>query len=300
MKYYNGLNDIVFKNTLCVEEHKGLLKWLLESCLDIKIDNLILKDKELSKKTKYSKGRVVDLLIESDNKMFNVEINNRPHDYNNDRNLGYLANLYGKSIDKSNDYKKINSCIQLNITSGKKDIELKSKYLLVDTLNESKNIWTDNFIIYEINVDLLKKLYYNKDIKSINKYKPVIMLTLNKEELEEFSLGDERIMEYKDKVNELNSDDDFVTFISREEDQEKTENALRTIISEKNEELKNSREELRNSKEELKNSKEELKTQKTKLNNVKIDIARNLKENNIDIKIISDTTGLTIEEIEKL
>ena len=293
MKYYNGLNDIVFKNTLCAEEHKDLLKWLLESCLDIKIDNLILKDKELSKKTKYSKGRVVDLLIESDNKMFNVEINNRPHDYNNDRNLGYLANLYGKSIDKSNDYKKINSCIQLNITSGKKDIELKSKYLLVDTLNESKNIWTDNFIIYEINVDLLKKLYYNKDIKSINKYKPVIMLTLNKEELEEFSLGDERIMEYKDKVNELNSDDDFVTFISREEDQEKTENALRTIISEKNEELKNSREELRNSKEEL-------KTQKTKLNNVQIETAKLLKKNNVVIADISNATGLTIEEIEKL
>lgn len=279
MKYYNGLNDIVFKNTLCVEEHKGLLKWLLESCLDIKIDNLILKDKELSKKTKYSKGRVVDLLIESDNKMFNVEINNRPHDYNNDRNLGYLANLYGKSIDKSNDYKKINSCIQLNITSGKKDIELKSKYLLVDTLNESKNIWTDNFIIYEINVDLLKKLYYNKDIKSINKYKPVIMLTLNKEELEEFSLGDERIMEYKDKVNELNSDDDFVTFISREEDQEKTENALRTIISEKN---------------------EELMTQKTKLNNVNIEHARKMKEKNIDLNTISEITGLSIKEIEKL
>ena len=283
MKYYNGLNDIVFKNTLCVEEHKGLLKWLLESCLDIKIDNLILKDKELSKKTKYSKGRVVDLLIESDNKMFNVEINNRPHDYNNDRNLGYLANLYGKSIDKSNDYKKINSCIQLNITSGKKDIELKSKYLLVDTLNESKNIWTENFIIYEINVDLLKKLYYNKDIKSINKYKPVIMLTLNKEELEEFSLGDERIMEYKDKVNELNSDDDFVTFISRKEDQEKTENALRTIISEKNEELKNSR--------------EELKTQKTKLN---IEHARKMKEKNIDLNTISEITGLSIKEIEDL
>ena len=293
MKYYNGLNDIVFKNTLCVEEHKGLLKWLLESCLDIKIDNLILKDKELSKKTKYSKGRVVDLLIESDNKMFNVEINNRPHDYNNDRNLGHLANLYGKSIDKSNDYKKINSCIQLNITSGKKDIELKSKYLLVDTLNESKNIWTDNFIIYEINVDLLKKLYYNKDIKSINKYKPVIMLTLNKEELEEFSLGDERIMEYKDKVNELNSDDDFVTFIRWEEDQEKTENALRTIISEKNEELKNSR-------EELKNSKEELKTQKTKLNNVNIEHARKMKEKNIDLNTISEITGLSIKEIEDL
>ena len=83
-------------------------------------------------------------------------------------------------------------------------------------------------------------------------------------------------MEYKDKVNELNSDDDFVTFISREEDQEKTENALRTIILEKN---------------------EELKTQKAKLN---IEHAKKLKENNVDVKIISDTTGLTIEEIEKL
>ena len=102
------------------------------------------------------------------------------------------------------------------------------------------------------------------------------MLTLNKEELEEFSLGDERIMEYKDKVNELNSDDDFVTFISREEDQEKTENALRTIISEKN---------------------EELKIQKTKLN---IEHARKMKEKNIDLNTISEITGLTIEEIEKL
>ena len=57
--------------------------------------------------------------------MFNVEINNRPHDYNNDRNLGYLANLYGKSIDKSSDYKKINSCIQLNITSSTKRHRIK-------------------------------------------------------------------------------------------------------------------------------------------------------------------------------
>ena len=89
-------------------------------------------------------------------------------------------------------------------------------------------------------------------------------------------LGDERIMEYKDKVNELNSDDDFVTFISREEDQEKTENALRTIISEKN---------------------EELKTQKAKLN---IEHAIKMKEKNLDLNTFSEITLLTIEEIEKL
>ena len=86
-------------------------------------------------------------------------------------------------------------------------------------------------------------------------------------------------MEYKDKENELNSDDDFATFIRWEEDQEKTENALRTIISEKN---------------------EELKTQKTKLNNVNIEHARKMKEKNIDLNTISEITGLSIKEIEDL
>ena len=50
----------------------------------------------------------------------------------------------------------------------------------------------------------------------------IIMLTLDKEEQEEFSLEDERIMEYKKRVEKLNSDLEFMVFMSREEDQRKT------------------------------------------------------------------------------
>lgn len=293
MKYYNGLNDIVFKNTFCTEEHKGLLKWLLESCLDMKVDNIILKDKELNRKSKYSKGRIVDLLIESGNILFNVEINNQSHSYTNDRNLGYLANLYGSSIDRSIDYKSINPCIQLNITSGKKGTELRSKYLMVDVLNKSRNVWTDKFVIYEINVDLLRELYYNNDIESIEKYKPIVMLFLNKKELREFSKGDARIMEYSKKVEALNSDDEFKIFISEEEDREKSENALKTIIKETQAELKTQ-------KEELKNKDEELKLQETKLNSIQTETARKMKEEGINSDTISKITGITLEEIENL
>ena len=66
----------------------------------------------------------------------------------------------------------------------------------------------------------------------------IIMLTLDKEEQEEFSLEDERIMEYKKRVEKLNSDLEFMVFMSREEDQRKIENTLRNIVNEQFQELK--------------------------------------------------------------
>lgn len=64
------------------------------------------------------------------------------------------------------------------------------------------------------------------------------MLTLDREELEEFSVGDERIMEYKKRVEKLNSDPEFMVFVSRKEDQRKTDNTLRNIVNEQSQELK--------------------------------------------------------------
>ena len=75
--------DGVFKNTLCTEDNNILLRWLLECCLEIKIDSLILKDKGLLKNGVHIKGKVVDLYIETNAELINVEINNYLHGYNN-------------------------------------------------------------------------------------------------------------------------------------------------------------------------------------------------------------------------
>ena len=278
-KYYNGMFDGVFKNTLCTEDNNILLRWLLECCLEIKIDTLILKDKELLKNSAYTKGKIVDLYVETSTELINVEINNHPHGYNNERNLAYLANLYSRSVDISEDYNKVRKCIQLNLTSGKKGIDLRSEYALLKRNVLEEEVFSENFKIYEINVDLLKEAYYNKDVEIVNKYKPVIMLTLDREELEEFSVGDERIMEYKKRVEKLNSDPEFMVFMSREEDQRKTENTLRNIVNEQS---------------------QELKEQTQKLSNIKQDTARKMKNENIDVETISKVTGLSIEQIQAL
>ena len=285
-KYYNGMFDGVFKNTLCTEDNNILLRWLLECCLEIKIDTLILKDKELSKNNTHTKGKVVDLYVQTNTELINVEINNHPHSYNNERNLAYLANLYSRSVDISEDYNKVRKCIQLNLTSGKKGIDLKSEYVLLKRNDLKEEVFSENFKIYEINVDLLKEAYYNNDVEIVNKYKPVIMLTLNREELEEFSLGDERIMEYKKRVEDLNSDPEFMVFMSREEDQRKTENTLRNIVNEQS--------------QEIKQQSQRIEKQTQELSNIKWNTARKLKEKNVDIEIISETTDLSIEEIQNL
>ena len=162
-----------------------LLRWLLECCLEIKIDTFILKDKELLKNSAYTKGKIVDLYVQTNAELINVEINNHPHGYNNERNLAYLANLYSRSVDISEDYNKVRKCIQLNLTSGKKGIDLRSKYALLKRNVLEEEVFSENFKIYEINVDLLKEAYYNKVVEIVNKDKPVIMLTLDREELKE-------------------------------------------------------------------------------------------------------------------
>ena len=196
------------------------------------------------------------------------------------------ANLYSRSVDISEDYNKVRKCIQLNLTSGKKGIDLRSEYALLKRNVLEEEVFSENFKIYEINVDLLKEAYYNNNVEIVNKYKPVIMLTLDREELEEFSVGDERIMEYKKRVEKLNSDPEFMVFMSREEDQRKTENTLRNIVNEQS--------------QELKEQTQRIEKQTQELSNIKVDTARKLKEKNVDIKIISETTGLSIEEIQAL
>lgn len=64
------------------------------------------------------------------------------------------------------------------------------------------------------------------------------MLTLDREKLEEFSLGDEKIKEYKKRVEKLNSNQEFMVFMSREEDQRKTENTLKNIVNDAASKLK--------------------------------------------------------------
>ena len=219
MKRYNGMNDVVFKNTFYIEKNKDLLKWLIESCLDMKIDEIELKDKELFKDNKIIKTKVVDTIIKTNGKIFNVEINNgESEQYIRDRNLGYLASIYSNSLNVSENYYLQPITIQINLTSKNSSVREISKYMLKSEYGE---VWSEKFIIYEFNMDKIKKSYYNKNENEKERFKPLVMLTSSNKEIEILCNGDERVKRYKDRVEELNDDPEYTILMSDEEDDKK-------------------------------------------------------------------------------
>ena len=77
------------------------------------------------------------------------------------------------------------------------------------------------------------KAWYDKDEKNMNKYKYFIMLDLEKRnDLKEFVRGDKLMEKYKDELLELNSDEEFVSKYTREEEFEIMKNTAIDIARE--------------------------------------------------------------------
>ena len=99
----------------------------------------------------------------------------------------------------------------------------------------------------------------------IEKYKPIIMLTLDREGLEELSKTDERVMQYKRTVDALHADENFMEFMKVDEDNKE----LWFIIEEK----------------------------EMNIRKIKYDIARKLKKENIDDSVIARVISMKEEDL---
>ena len=97
------------------------------------------------------------------------------------------------------------------------------------------------------------------------------MLALGKEELERLSMNGDKIMkEFVKNVKEINNNSDFIEFMTKEEDEEKTRNtyfANGEEIGDKN---------------------------------ARLETAENMLKKNFDIKTIAEITSLSLNEIKTL
>ena len=148
-------------------------------------------------------------------------------------------------------------------------------------MNEKGELYVKNFIIYEINMDYYDKIWYSKNEEEIKKNLYMIMLDLDKKELKNMP-KDKIVDKYITNVTIVNDDPEFQKYMSEEEDKRKIQNSL---LSEAKETGYTSGINDGISKGENKKS---------------IEIAKNMLKKNMPIEDISDITGLSIEEINKL
>ena len=115
----------------------------------------------------------------------------------------------------------------------------------------------------------LLKLWYSNS-KEKEKFKYLIMMGLEKEELDSIPKGDTIMNKYKDKITKLNEEPEFQEYMTKEEDDRKMFNTKINYAK------------------------------KTGIQEEKIKIAENMLKKNFDIDSISEITNLTKEEIKNL
>ena len=278
-KFYTCKYDRAFKEVFGKEENKDILKKLLEEILQVEIEKIEYLNLERNVDNVKVKRKHLDLYLETNIGKIQVEVNTTNSKYVKPRNMSYLCDIYSHHTLVGQEYDQDTLIIQININYGQQDEKYIREYRLRD---ESGKEYIKNFIIYEINMEKYMKLWYNKNEKELEKSKYIVMLNLEKEELEKLSKKDKVVIKYMKELERVNENPKFREYMSAEEDNKKIENSLKREWMEEG---------------LAEGIKEGIKEGSYKRN---IEIAKSLLKNKVDIEIITSSTGLSIEELEKL
>ena len=228
--FYTCKNDRAFKEVFMKEENKDLLIALLESILDIKIEELKYLNLEKNVDNINIKKKYFDLHVRTKNENIQIEVNPSVSKYTRPRNVSYICDTYSHEVLKGDNYNEESKIVQINFTYGLMNSNKYYEdvaYRMYKIQDEEGKKYVENFTIYEYNMDYLMKVWYSKNEKEIAKYKYIIMMDLKKEELEKLSKKDRVIDKYMEEVVRVNEDPEFHQYMSWEEDQRKIQNSLR-------------------------------------------------------------------------
>ena len=273
-KFYTCKYDKPFKEIMLNEKNKDILKKLLETILKQEIKYINIKNVELSVKGMDVKRKSVDAYLESLNKKIEIEVNTSLESYIHPRNMSYISNMYSSHTLRNDSYDEKTDIIQINLNYNQKNKRIYNEYMMRDLYGD---VYVKNLKIIELNMEKYKEMWYHGSEKEKEENKFLIMLDLNEEELKKIK-GDKVVSKYMKEINKLNNDSEFVEYMSAEEDARKIYNSRMYDAREKG----------------FKQGIEQGIEQN------KIEIAKNLLDNNVDINVISLSTGLSQEEIKNL
>ena len=283
MKYYTGKYDRAFKEIMLNEKNKDILKFLLESILEIKINNIQIKRQERNVGNINVKGKTVDALLETDIGKVQIEVNTSNEYYVHPRNMAYISDIYSHNTLVGEIYTEDIMHIQINLSYGIKDNKAYRIYYVQD---EEGKKFIENLKIYEYNMDFYKKIWDNKKEELIRRNKALVMLNLEKEDLQILSKKDKAVEKYMKELDRLNEDPEFREYMSYEEDQRKILNSR----------LKKAEED--GIEKGIKKGIKEGINQG--IENEKLQIVQNMLKKGLDINLISEITNTPTDEIESL
>jgi len=277
-------NDTIFHDVFNGED-MNTLEWMVMHILGCSYEEVhgkvTIGNIRLTRVSKKDKNKYLDLIVEYNDEKVILELNNNFHGVYT-RNIIYAAtvliNNYKINDDKSLDddyYKNVVKVLLINLNwypSKKKGKKTPGKTIYEIPYAEfNKNDYLLKII--NVNLDYFDKLCYDDVSESDKLYK---LLTIkSKKELMEIRKKEKLLEYYSDKLIDLSSDEKYKEVIMDKRVEKNIEKQTAYLVG-KNDGIEQG----------IEKSKKEM--------------AINLFNRNVSLDIISESSGLTIEEVKKL
>ena len=306
--YKTPQNDYIFKKIFGTKGNEEILKKFLEAILEEKIEQVTVDlQTEVLAETIKEKGVRLDVRARLDNKTeVNIEIQLNKRGFSEERCLEYWSRIYQTTVEKGKDYMKARRTIGIWIL-GENVYEDTEKYHTKWQMQEVNSGIKGHFMHEEIHIIELKKLHFH-DKMELSKMEAWLWFIKHdkKEAVEMACYTEKQIQEAEEQYKKITSDEKMMAII------EVRERARREILQDnydaKQEGIEQGIKEgiEQGKKEGMEQGKKEGMEQGKKEGiehgkaEEKLSIAKKLKQSGMDIKQISEITGLAEEEIEKL
>ena len=262
-----GTFDAVFKAVLT--EKKEVLAEIIELVIGIPkeevIKNGVIINSEYVRENIIETDKKSDLLISIGDNVINLEMDRRYYSGSNKKNNKYIHKIV-------NHYNPKNT-VQICFTSYKEGEELKGekksirKYMFQDSDGNVEDYGLEK---YKIDLEYIENKYYNNDELTRREKIFLMFKESNREKLKEISKGDKIMDKIYKRLDKLSEDE-----------------ALSLLYDEKE-------------REEEKKQAEIEYAEEHGLNKGIKQTAKNMLERNMNIDVVAEITGLSLEEVIKL
>ena len=279
------MSDSMFHTMIYNENRIKYAARLISFFVDVSYERLLkhlrLQKSDFDKKLDKEKNERGDFVAEFNGTSIGIEVNNNDSLDTMERNMEYAHREYAKKVSRFDKgtycYKQI---IQLNINnfSFKDKEEIFDTYVLRDKVG---TVMSDKIIFIQIYIPNLIKKWYSSGVEQLSEIEKFLLVLTESDIKTSYDLGGdiEYMNEYIKDASDASRDEELLESYDKEwalKDQGRREGF-----------------------EEGQASGISIGEEKGALNK-SIEVAKKLKQNGIDINIISDSTGLSIDEINKL
>ena len=284
------VSDTMFHVMLNNSSRKQYSAYLIALVLNLDYekvyDSLIFVNNKLDREKYKDSGKTVDFVCRLNGKIIGIELNNNSSKASLERNISYAADLYKSKMVSGKEY-DYETVIQININNFtfEGNSKIKEEYSL---RNEEGEKLTEKLKFIHIYLPNIRKKCYNKE--KLNVLERLLLAFNEEENLSDITKGDRIMEEYVKESIKASMDEEVIGLYDKELHLEK----LRLS------ELKEARE--KGIEQGIEKGIEQgiEKGIEQGIEEEKLEIAKELLNNNVQVDIIMKSTGLTKEEINNL